>query len=738
MPANTNPNNTTSDGTGRNIRAELCAISAFYIGTDNNGTTNFIQKNDDKFGIVDEAQFRTTSKINYTGKVYSICIGQVFLQPNTQDNTKVNLIVRPFRQPINGLPIKYFVYRGLNKSDFLTADEKQIQPKGENATGFVNSIREEFEKFNSQNGSVPPFLSKYIGYPNSEAEGNEIQQETDLLDNYFFKLSTPKDENGEPMNEEINEFELPIIPQGTFLGNASETLGIDVILNEGDYTIENDPNPFKLNLDFARSSDYVLNTSLGLSDFQKKLVRESATQFIDIAAFYGLHAHGKGKIYTNGQKDNPVEDPEKIFQLIEKYKTATTTYLYIQSNRQRSYNFYGNYEISENDEDNMMVGTKIADLTKKKFDEGWSVWQFPNVPSLVLKLTTDHNSSAGLYVKQGILNSSTNHEDYFIRDKNLLEEIPENTTGNLNFTKPLIFDFVKEQNGKSVSSIIQLIYEGVILPVGKTIDTENPENTQIIYMKDIDDVFGLIDVKPLIQAQSQHEKHYVTDHNLLLINFENKTGGKDIATVTTKRVEDVIQKNEDETLPRFTYETLLNNIRQNTGSFFQSNSAYIDNSNSGTISYSKGRNNLYTPEKPYYLKTEVFTGFDGNTITGLSLQVQDGTLPSKKLLGITGDENDKFRALIDSNQLNNPKFFFKNELEDEESYYTSSEGIQYRKYSLCVIGENQNGELKFFEPESKVFVTTIDQCVFASEGYSKWVPIVKNIQGSNINMKLPK
>ncbi|MBB5332898.1 hypothetical protein [Chryseobacterium koreense] len=294
------------------------------------------------------------------------------------------------------------------------------------------------------------------------------------------------------------------------------------------------------------------------------------------------------------------------------------------------------------------------------------------------------------------------------------------------YTKPVAFDFLKSDN-KTVSSFIQLIYEGKQIAITKeSSDPEVPARTY--YMKDIDDVFGLIEATSLIQPQNDHQMAYVTDLDLLLINFENKTGGQDIATVTTKRVEDEVMKNDTESLPRVTYETLLNNIRQNTGSFFQSRSAYLDNSNSGLVAYSKGRNNFYTPERPYYLQTEVFTGSDGNTITGLSLQVQDGSLPSKKLLGITKIENNKFLALITDNQLNNPKFYFRNELEDEESYYTSSEGVEYRRYSLCVIGENQDGALEFYEPDEKVFVTTIDNCVFASEEYSKWVPRMENTQ----------
>ena len=109
--------------------------------------------------------------------------------------------------------------------------------------------------------------------------------------------------------------------------------------------------------------------------------------------------------------------------------------------------------------------------------------------------------------------------------------------------------------------------------------------------------------------------------------------------------------------------------------------------------------------------------------------MQDGSLPSKKLLGITKAENDVFIALIGTT-LNNPKFFFKNKLEDETAYYTSTENISYRRYSLAVLGEDQNGNLKLVEPANKIYVSTIDNMVYASEEYAKWIPniIMKEIK----------
>ncbi len=134
----------------------------------------------------------------------------------------------------------------------------------------------------------------------------------------------------------------------------------------------------------------------------------------------------------------------------------------------------------------------------------------------------------------------------------------------------------------------------------------------------------------MIASKNSNELQYVIDQNLLLIDFENKAGGKDIATVTTKKVEDLIMKNDTESLKRVTYETLLNNIRQNIGAFFESRAAYQDNSNSGTISYNDKINNFYTPDKPYYLQPVTYTDNEAKRVTSLSLHLEDGSVSSKK------------------------------------------------------------------------------------------------------------
>lgn len=721
MPQNTTSGSLpiASDSNGLNIRPELMPESFFFLDK----SINFTQTQSEKFGIIGTSPnttFRTTSRVSFSGsaKLYTICAGQILIQPHT-DNSKVNVILKPFKQPIQGLAIKYFIYRGLNKSDFFDSNGI-INANTAGATGFVDYIRNEFKSFyETLNLPEPAFTAQHIGYP-STVQGEE-QDPDDLIDDYFFKISQAVNNNGTITEPAKIAYELPIIPRGTYLGNATGQVGLDVVLNEGDYSIENDPNPFKLNLAYARLTEHVLDSNSGGTLFKNKLIKESATQFIDIAAFYGLHTHGKGKLYAiqNGQV-SILQSNDDIYEVIKTFYTAKTTYLYIQGSRQRSYNFYENYYL-ENSTSNIKIGTTVSNLTEEKFETDWPLREFSDLSSLVLQLTTDSNDSAAMYVKQGILNISTVNEDYFIRGNNLLQQTDENNTIDTRFTKPIAFDFTKTTGNNSISSFIQLIYEGKALEITNVIPPLDPPQT--LYLKDIDDIFGLINVTPHIQPKNSNELRYVIDQNLLLVDFENNAGGKDIATVTTKRVEDQIMKNESESLKRVTYETLLNNIRQNVGTFFQSRSAYQDNSNMGTATYDNKRNNFYQPEKPYYLNTETFTNIDGYTITGLTLHTIDDGLPSKKVLGIIDTENTVFNNIINQNALNNPKFYFKEILQDNFTDYISSEGFKYKRYNLCIMGESQEGELTIICPTDKMYVSTIDNLVYVSDDYAKYTPL---------------
>ncbi|WP_431241143.1 hypothetical protein ACQ9BO_13535 [Flavobacterium sp. P21] len=137
------------------------------------------------FGPQSETVFNLTSRFSLGApkKAYSICKGIVLVQPQTGNDDKVNLILRPYNQPFPGLNIKYFVYRGLQKSDFFTTDsEPLIIPKNNSTSDFINKINDDFKAFyegQKQADGTPidiPFKAEFIAYekPVANPDPNDL------------------------------------------------------------------------------------------------------------------------------------------------------------------------------------------------------------------------------------------------------------------------------------------------------------------------------------------------------------------------------------------------------------------------------------------------------------------------------------------------------------------------------------------------------------------------------------
>jgi|GEM_PF-544853 len=733
---NTQGQNSTVSDNGRNVRPVLQAVSHFVLQTDN-GVCNISQTN--SFGVVSVSEFRTTSKLTFTGakKVYMLCKGQVLLQP-TSDSNKVNLILKPFEQPIKGLPIKYIIYRGLTKSDFINSSDI-LTGSATNGTEFVQFLWKEFNQFySSENhppGTTPPvFSSSFIGFPTGTS-----QPDSQLIDTLFYKLSETEvvDAGAGTLSEPAEKaFELPMIPRGTVLGTVSADLGIDIVLNQGDYYIENDAHPFQFNLGYARSLDYKLNTINEPDEFKKKLIRETCTQFMDVSAFYGLHANGSGKVYVNGTT-TPLTTIDAVYGLMGGFYTKNTQYFYIQSSRQRSYNFYGNYTYSDTNANNLKIGTDSSNLTEVVFgDTSWPIHKVSTNPTTYFQLITDNYKEAALFCELGMI--ATSHENNFIRNANLLQEVPENTSVivDFNFTKPIGFRF--DTSGTDVvASMVKLIYEGKQLLVSEYVapptDPNAPEVVPNSFvLKDIDDVFGLLDTVPFVATKNEKEYPSVVDEQLQLVHFPNSLGKIDTGVVKVKRIADAIKIDDTSDLERITFETLLMDCDFNGSTFVKNNTPLKEGNVVKTMAYSKEQNNFYQPEKPFSFSTVLFTDSE-TTITGVVLEQDQGKLPAKKILGISKDEYQRLVDLANENNLLNAKLFFRNLLENQEDYFLSAENVKYKSYTLDIIAENELGEYLLFCLNEDVRIYSVDDRGYYSTKYSESIPFNKN---NNISLDL--
>lgn len=290
----------------------------------------------DAFGPVtgsETTKYRTTSVVRTAStnpvKLFAICDGQLLIQPQTGDDTKVNLILKPTTS-YSPLKIKYFIYRGVNKSDLIDANIlKPVDNEDSNQPFFLRKLWEKFIAFNQpfyDQGiiSTPPdtFPAFLIGYGESDDPKITIE--------YYFTRK---------IND--NFFQIPTCSMGDHLGNFSGQIGLDIVLDHGDYGLVNQEELFKLDLAFARLKENVLDTSTILSSTATKIKRykENIHQFIDPAAFWGSHIEsGNIKLF-----DNPtgIKTNNDIYTLlVSKYQTKNKLYLYIQGEKNRSYNYF--------------------------------------------------------------------------------------------------------------------------------------------------------------------------------------------------------------------------------------------------------------------------------------------------------------------------------------------------------------------------------------------------------------
>ncbi|MCS3532836.1 hypothetical protein [Chryseobacterium sp. JUb7] len=274
--------------------------------TDQNLTT-------DAFGPVKGSEltkYRTTSFVKgNNAKVFAIANGQLAILQQTGEPDKVNIIIKN-ADIYSPLKIKYFVYRGINKSDLIDANNNIVAKNTANQNQ-PEIISQLWDAYHNLNPGGTTIAANLLGYG---AGTNEMH-----LDELFDK--------------KINFSCL----KGKSIGNFSGALGLDIILDYGDAIVTSDV--FKLNLGYASSKDFLLDTSIPELNtaFKKKRYKEHIHQFLDAAAFWGSHINcGKIILKDNSEK----QSADEVSPILKKYQTKDKIYVYIQGENNRSFNYY--------------------------------------------------------------------------------------------------------------------------------------------------------------------------------------------------------------------------------------------------------------------------------------------------------------------------------------------------------------------------------------------------------------
>ena len=273
--------------------------------------------------------FRTTS--GFTSPVdvrtYAVTDGFVMVQPMLNDEERVNLILQPYRPAISGVfPVKYFIYRGLKRSDFMRqVDGDWLVVEQQNASEF---ILEQYIAHNRINQGRP-FFARDLGFDPDAQPGNH------RLDHYFSPIG--------------NRGQLPYVDRGTFLGHyfggENRNFGFEIVLEESSYS----PS-----MGFARwplaeidLRDMEENTEAEI--FAKRIKREDVLNFLDPAAYYGLHNKLLGWVEVRQEEEGEQVTVKKTGQLIYEeilvhFLTRNNLYVDLRNENGRSLNFYRNYQ----------------------------------------------------------------------------------------------------------------------------------------------------------------------------------------------------------------------------------------------------------------------------------------------------------------------------------------------------------------------------------------------------------
>lgn len=719
----------------------MSAQSHFFIESG-----GFTQSQEQAFGPVSTSEFNLTSRfsLNSPQKAYCICKGVVLIQPQTGNPNKVNLILRPYKQPFPGLNIKYFIYRGLQKSDFFTADTDPLIIKNEGTySDFIDKINIDFKAFHEgrkvKNGEtvteipVPPFTASHIGYTPAVPDST-------LLSNFFFKESEFEDKNG--TLEEKNPFELPMIDMGKSLGNfAQGECGIDVVLNYGDYKID-DAHEFAFNLEYARKP-FAEITVDGSTDFIKKLQREQSTQFIDIAAYYGLFANEDKVETTTSSNEIIAKAGTAIYtDLLLNFFNKNKVYLYIQSNRHRSYNFYNNYTLSETNDSNIKTGTSDNLIETNYGNLNWPVLVFDNNQlnsndyndiSIALTASLSYKEIA-LYILTGSV--STESEGDFVIKENLLDL--ENNSLDSTFTKTVSFKVPNINEGgqkKNISSLIRFTY------IGKELDFSSANNYTVWSDKKrhslYNNIFPNLTITPVF---NNSQNFLVASFNReSLINYKGFSNYMNESVLNGLVVfqegkKDVV--NPDSSIETFSKEKVLFIAKKietldefsihKTEVFAQGVFAKKADIDSSLTDYSNYFSSLYG-SKDYNLKHYIIDDLDTD-IKILSLNLKEDLDFDYYNLGLTKEELNILREIVPNNS-SNINFYLKENTENSASSLEMN--TNYLKYSLGVVFENNNGKLSVIMPPVPIYVYGISHNFLTTSSYTEYEE--KSITGSIIN-----
>jgi hypothetical protein len=639
-------------------------------------------------------KFRITSIFDcgVATKIYAPVAGRIFIQPSSESNAKVNVLIKPLA-PLAGIKVKYFIFRGLQNDDFFESTVKVRKiANAVNPSAFLTRIWSTYNYWNP--GAEDDFHAKFLGYDlSNQALEDEIEEQ-------FFKSSE---------NLADRPFEYFTALEGEWIGSFAGKIGIDIVLDEGDYV--DNASEFKFDLELLRKGEIVLDMNDYADNYKKKRIRETVFNFIDPAAFYGFHVQsGTVKLYTSGTA--AAQNGNAIYTtIVSKFFSRNRIYVYLKSNRNRSYNYYKNYT-SGNQE--LKIGPEKNALQMASYlTSSWPVliYDIPQVNDqdsnkLFMALICDDDGNQADKAFYNIIGNLQGDKDGQWAYAN---KVPISEAGQT-FTKEIQYDFPNTETGGQKYFIANIVHA---LYIGKTLDilNEAPSNDD-----NIKDNFALVNSEvlfsndmPVIEEQFSNNPIFKPEEN----DFKQILYNKYVIDEGTAGF-------------KWSIETLC--VDYNAFSFSDSsleleylvNKSAETESKKSSFSLKSVNGNFYELHTPFFFNREKLS-VDGDDLMTLSLTALDQRIFKKFVLGLTSDLKNEVFAYITANNLTNAFAYLK-----LDTVLNVSPEKKCYKYLLKIIAEDASNQFAYFDfipatATDGVFYS-MDNQMFFTKKYTQDIP----------------
>ncbi|KAB2916128.1 MAG: hypothetical protein F9K23_08440 [Bacteroidetes bacterium] len=337
----------------------------FFIDHTNlpNQTTSDMKFGPDPSNPTNKFNISTQFKLTKETKAFACQSGTMVVQQNALYPNLVNLIIKPSKPTtVNGVNVRYYIYRGIKFDNFFTKSGTTVSITAENANTNSEFMTYYWKIKKAVMAKIPAIKSSPldIGYGNKNLPTNDpnyLSDQTYIRDIFNGKIKA-------------KSF---TVKEGMWIGNFNSSSQISFEIE-----VESEISyPGQL---FTYQSWAVLWNATGLTNFALKRKKEEVYINIDPAAFFGMHTDVGVKAHG---VTNPLKGATLYTTLISKFSNKNRVYLDIKSERGMSYNFYNNYKIGTNDPENIVLNqangltaVQLNNLAVHYGSNGWPIYYF--------------------------------------------------------------------------------------------------------------------------------------------------------------------------------------------------------------------------------------------------------------------------------------------------------------------------------------------------------------------------